>query len=100
MKHVSLHSLIVALIAIAISYFTFLGFSKPPLDVLGTWDNIDKWFDGDIFRVIKIETDMFHRAHYRDNVHPFYSLITYPFVYGIGKLLNVDSYSAVSVSHA
>lgn len=81
-------------------YFTMLASLEPALAVLGTWENIDKWFDADIFRVLKVETDALHKAHHRNNVHPFFSLVTFPIVSVLTDVIGLHVNTAIRVAHS
>lgn len=60
---------------------------RPSPASMAEWLNIDKWFGADIYRIVKSETEPEHRGHHRNNVHPFYSGMTYPLVW-VGKTLS------------
>lgn len=86
------------MIALLVFAFTMKASEAPSVQVMaGTMDN---WFGADSFRVGKMETDQLHHAHYRDNVHPFFSLIVFSFVHTVSAVLDVSLFKAVQISHA
>ena len=46
----------------------------------------DVWFQSDLKRVFENMTDRYARGHYRVQVHPLYSLFTYPPTFALRKL--------------
>ncbi len=46
----------------------------------------DVWFQSDLKRVFENMTDRYARGHYRVQVHPLYSLLTYPPTFALRKL--------------
>ncbi len=79
--------------------FSLVAADLPPPASMAEWPNVDKWFGADIFRIVKAETDPGHRAHFRNNVHPFYSAMTYPFVWAGGKLTGAEPIQVVMAFH-
>jgi hypothetical protein len=59
----------------------------------------DVWFDADFRRVYSIETDR-DGAHYRTNLHPFFSLVAYPPVFLLRKGAGLPDATAVHLFHA
>lgn len=60
---------------------------SPDLNKYG--DNV--WFQGDITRIYDNMTNRYAHGHYRANVHPLYSLLTYPPTFLLKKLLSSDA---------
>ncbi len=56
------------------------------------------WFQADPWRVIQNET-LRDSDHYRDIVHPLYSLLTFPIAAGTQLALDLDPHAAVRLFH-
>ncbi|OYY50777.1 MAG: hypothetical protein B7Y48_00965 [Methylophilales bacterium 28-44-11] len=61
-------------------------------------DNV--WFQGDITRIYDNMTNRFSFGHYRANVHPIYSLLTYPPTFVLKKILANDAFAVKTVTIA
>ncbi len=59
-------------------------------------DNV--WFQGDITRIYDIMTNRLAYGHYRANVHPIYSLFTYPPTFLLKKILAGDVPAVKSIT--
>lgn len=71
-----------ALLVTVLAYgMSWMGHDVPPQAQMADWLNIDKWFGADIYRIVKAETESWHPGHHRNNVHPFFSGMTYPLVH-------------------
>jgi hypothetical protein len=80
--------LVLALCAASASY---QGAALMPVGLLDTWD---VWFQADFPRTYSNMTDRWG-DHGRSTVHPLFSLITCPPVYGLKRLLDIESTIAV-----
>jgi hypothetical protein len=58
----------------------------------------DVWFQADVWRVVDNETRR-HSDHYRNKVHPLYSLLSFPLVAAAQGALGVDAHAAVRLFH-
>ncbi len=58
------------------------------------------WFDADPERVVGVDTDAHSHFHYRDSVHPLYSLLSYPVVAAIRAVAGTDPLVAARIYHA
>lgn len=78
----------ILLLLVACYIFTLLyNLHSPELNRYG--DNI--WFQGDITRIYDNMTNRHAYGHYRANVHPLYSLITYPPTFLLKTVLSNDA---------
>ena len=80
--------------------FSYHNALRLPWSELATFENMDAWFGADIFRVVMAETDAAHKAHYRNNVHPFFSVVMFPFNALVGWLTGAGGVQSVLISHA
>ena len=88
--------LIIFLLAFVGGLASYLGsrLIDPVIFDIQQTDNV--WFEADISRVFANMTDL-ESDHYRTKVHPLFSLIAFPPVYGLEKVFGIDSLMAVSI---
>jgi hypothetical protein len=86
--------LIVAALAIAIAISTYIGTYQIPDPIFTDFYAQDVWFGSDIPTVFGNITSL-NSDFGRNNKHPLLPIIIFPIVFGLGKLLHIDSLSAV-----
>jgi len=98
-KYIRQHQvdIIVAIgLAIAIAISTYVGTYQIPDSVFTDFYAQDVWFGSDIPTVFGNITS-FKSDFGRNNKHPLFPLLVFPFVYGLSKLLSLEPISAVRV---
>jgi hypothetical protein len=82
----------VALAALA----SFSSYSRSSLTQTLLPDGNDVWFESDLGRIVANMSE--HRSdHYRTEVHPLFSLMTTPLVYGLRALLGISAVPAIRI---
>jgi hypothetical protein len=86
---------VLVLVVVAIGFGVFIYWLEQGFNpVIYSDVTADAWFDSDVHRVFNNLTDR-NSDHYRTNVHPLFSLLTYPVVQFIIFISGMDEVTAV-----
>lgn len=86
-------ALIAIVLAAVVGLVSYHGATRLSPTLLRT---TDVWFESDLVRVYDNMTDRWSN-HYRTKVHPLFSLVAYPLVYPLRKLVGFDPVTATRV---
>ncbi len=95
-RHYRFDILIVVGLAISIAISTYIGASKLPSSLLTDLYAQDVWFGSDIPTVFGNITSL-NSDFGRNNKHPLFPILVFPFVLIVGKLFHLDPLASVRV---